>query len=205
MNLLKERILMIAFFNSQFIVPFCGCFIVVLIISKINRLHKRCLRIIYSDKQPSNEALLEKDASFSIHNRNLQILATKMRKVIKGLSSPINTELFKPRDEQHYNLRNNAEFTILVIRTAYHGSEIILFLCPKIWNALPDRLISANSPEIFKSEIKKWKPENCPCRLCRLRVQMSVLLEKTWKGKNNRFLCDFLLCFIWFLWFLSRI
>ena len=149
MNLLKERILMIAFFNSQFIVPLYGCFIVVLTISKINRLHKRCLRIIYSDKQPSNEALLEKDASFSIHNRNLQILATKMRKVIKGLSSPINTELFKPRDEQHYNLRNNAEFTIPVTRTAYHWSEIILFLCPKIWNALPDRLISANSPEIF--------------------------------------------------------
>ena len=45
---------------------------------KINKLHKRCLRIIYSDKQSSFETLLEKDGTVSVHNRNLQILATEM-------------------------------------------------------------------------------------------------------------------------------
>ena len=38
---------------------------------KINRLHKRCFQIIYSDKQSSFETLLEKDESVFVHNRNL--------------------------------------------------------------------------------------------------------------------------------------
>ena len=107
--------------------------------SKINRLPKCCLKIIYSDKHSSYVALLEKDGSVSIHNRNLQILTTEMYKVSKGLSPPIITELFKGRDEQHYCLKNNVEFTIPVIRTIYHRSESISFLGPRIWNALPDR------------------------------------------------------------------
>ena len=139
--------------------------------SKINRLYERCLRIIYSDKQPLYEALLKKDGSVSIHNLNLQILADEMYNVSKGLSTPIITELFKPRDEQHHKLRNNAEFTIPVIRTVYRESENVSFLGPKILNALPDRLKNASNLEIFKSETKKWKPENCPCQLYKLYVQ----------------------------------
>lgn len=107
--------------------------------SKINRLRKCCLKIIYSDKHSSYVAFLEKYGSISIHNRNLQILTTEMYKVSKGLSPPVITELFKHRDEQHYCLKNNVEFTIPVIRTIYHRSESISSLGPRIWNALPDR------------------------------------------------------------------
>ena len=46
--------------------------------SKINRLHKRYLSIIYNDKQPLLSELLEKDGSVSIHLRNIQSLAIKM-------------------------------------------------------------------------------------------------------------------------------
>ena len=66
-----------------------------------------------------------------------------MYKLSKGLSPPVKTKPFKVRDEQHCNLRNNAEFTIPVIRTGYHGPENISFLGSKIWNALPDRLKNA--------------------------------------------------------------
>ena len=100
-----------AFFKSQF-----SYFLLVWMYhsgannGKINRLHERCLRIIYSDKQLSFETLLEKDGSISIHNRN--------------------------------------------------------------------RLKNANSIEAFKIQIKKWKPENCPCRLCKLMFKMSVLFKR---------------------------
>ena len=53
---------------------------------KINSLHERCLRIVYSDKTSSFEKLLEKDGSATIHTRNLQTLATEMFKVYKNLS-----------------------------------------------------------------------------------------------------------------------
>ena len=65
MNLSKRKILMNAFFNSQFsycpLIWMCHSRI---INKKINRLHERCLRIIYCDKQSSFEELPEKDSCF---------------------------------------------------------------------------------------------------------------------------------------------
>ena len=139
--------------------------------AKINRLHKRCLRIIYSNKLSSFETLPEKDSSVSIGNRNLQILATEMYKIKNGLSPLTFTELFEKRNEQHYDLRNNSQFTIPPIRTVYHRSESISFLGLKIWNILPGRLKNGNNIEAFEMQIKKWKPENFPCWLCKVYVQ----------------------------------
>ena len=43
--------------------------------NKINRLHKRALRIVYQDNDLSLEELLQKDNSVSIHHRNIQLVA----------------------------------------------------------------------------------------------------------------------------------
>ena len=104
-----------------------------------------------------------------------------MYKVRKGLSPAVITELFEQKGE-HYNLRNNAEFAIPAVRTVYHGSESISYLGPNIWNVLPDRLKNANSLETFKSVIKKWKPENYPCRLCKISGLFEI---------PRHFSCDF--------------
>ena len=140
-----------AFFKSQF----SYCTLVWICHSranndKINRLHERCLRIIYSDKRSSFETLLEKDDSVSVHNQNLQILATEMYKIKNDLSPLIFTELFEQRNEQHYDLRKNSQFTKPPLRTVYHGSESIPFLGPKIWNILQNMLKNANSIQAFK-------------------------------------------------------
>ena len=45
--------------------------------NKINRLHERALRIVYSDYKSSFCELLEKDKSFSIHHKNIQNLPPK--------------------------------------------------------------------------------------------------------------------------------
>ena len=60
------------------------------------RLHVRCLRVIYNDKASSLENLLKKDGSVSIHNRNLQFLATGMFKINRGISSSIMKGIFEP-------------------------------------------------------------------------------------------------------------
>ena len=46
--------------------------------NKINRLHERALRIVYSDFKSSFEGLLMKDNPFSIHERNIQSLAREI-------------------------------------------------------------------------------------------------------------------------------
>ena len=106
MGIAKKRILMNAFFTSQF----SYCSLVWMCHSrtnnnKINRLHERCLQIVCNDKQSSFNHLLEKDASVLIHTRNIQIPATKMYKHINNLLPPIMNRFLKLNSDSRYNLR----------------------------------------------------------------------------------------------------
>ena len=53
------------------------------------------------------------------------------------------------------------------IRTVNFGSEALSHLAPKIWELIPEKFKTLESVASFKIAIKKWKPDNCPCRLCR--------------------------------------
>ena len=72
MSFAKRRLLVNAFFYSQF----NYCQLVWMCHNrtnnnKINRLHERCLRLIYNDKKSSFKDLLEKGGSVSMRHRNL--------------------------------------------------------------------------------------------------------------------------------------
>ena len=57
---------------------------------KINRLQKKCLRIIYNDKTSSYEELLSKDGSVSMHHKNLQKTCHKNLESHQVLSFPVS-------------------------------------------------------------------------------------------------------------------
>ena len=79
MSLEKRRIVMKTFIESQFNYYALICmFYSRTINNKINRLHERALRIVYSDFKSSLEGLLMKDNSFSINERNIQRLAIEI-------------------------------------------------------------------------------------------------------------------------------
>ena len=48
----------------------------------------------YGEKQSSFKMLLEKDSSVSIHDTNIQCLATEMYKVSNELSPPLASDTF---------------------------------------------------------------------------------------------------------------
>ena len=52
----------------------------------INKIHERALRIVYNDDHSSFDELLNRNNSFTIHERDVQALAIEMFKVISGLS-----------------------------------------------------------------------------------------------------------------------
>ena len=82
METAKKHILINAFLKSKF--NFCPLVWMCCnrsLNTKINRLHQRCLRIVYNDKKSNLNALLVKDGSTSIHHQNLQKLAVKMSEV----------------------------------------------------------------------------------------------------------------------------
>ena len=145
--------------------------------NKPNRFHERCLRTIYNDKQSSFNELLEKDGSVSIHERNLQVLATEMYKISNGLSTPLMKDIF-PINRNPYNLRQNSQFSRPRINTVYHGTESISNLGPKIWDLVPSNLKEISELGKFKKAIKQWKSEDCPCRLYKIFVQNVGFVEK---------------------------
>ena len=115
---------------------------------------ERCLRIIYNDKQSSFTELLNKDNSVSISIRNIQRLAIDTFRFYNGLSPPLVNNIFKLRAENSYNLKQVSEFSKPMVKSAYHGTESISYLGPKIWNILPEKLKNTENLEHFKQEIK---------------------------------------------------
>ena len=53
------------------------------------------------------------------------------------------------------------------VRTVQYGTETLTYLGPKIWKQLPNDIKESDSLSQFKRKIKLWKPEECPCRLCK--------------------------------------
>ena len=133
--------------------------------NRINRLHERCLRIIYKDKHTSIQDLLKKDRSTPIHYRNLQLLAIEMFKVSKGIGPSIISKIFHVRPILNYNLRHSQKFKTPHVNTVYNEEESISFLGSKIWEMVPQNIKEIGSLSEFKAAIKNWFPNTCPCRL----------------------------------------
>ena len=53
----------------------------------------------------------------------------------------------------------------------YHGTALLSFLGPKIWNLVPLEIKQLESLAVFKLKIKKCIPFECPSRLCRTYIQ----------------------------------
>ena len=91
-----------------------------------------------------------------------------MYKVRKSMSPPQITELLARRNEHPYNLRHNAKVLPQFVNSVRCGSESITYLGPKIQGMVPDTYKNIDSLYNFKKAINKWKPENCPCRICKV-------------------------------------
>ena len=79
---------------------------------KINKLHERCLRVIYNDAHSSYDELLNLDNSVSMHHKNLQILGTEMGQLYTGSATNILNEVFPLKPPSNHNLGNQQEFTV---------------------------------------------------------------------------------------------
>ena len=169
MNIPKRRVIMKAFINSQF----GYCPLVWMCHSKglnnrINKIQERALRIVYDDQISSFDDLLIKDKSVTIHTRNVQLLATEMYKVVNNISPEIMKEIFELKDCTHYC--SQFPFKSHNVRTVAYGTETLSYLGPKIWSIVPETLKKISSLTEFKDKIKCWKPDKCPCRICKIFV-----------------------------------
>ena len=136
--------------------------------NRINKLQERALRLVHNDNTSSFCELLQKDNSFTIHHRNIQKLALEMYRVKHRIAPKIICELFNEANVP-YNLRQDVSFCSYNVKTVL-GTETLPYLGPKIWNFVPSDIIDCATEPIFRQKIKKWKPDRCPCRLCKVFI-----------------------------------
>ena len=170
-NFQQRRLIMNSFITSHFsYCPVVWMFHSRKLNNRIKRLHERALRTVYKDFNLSFEELLSKDKSVTIHQRNIQKLVTEIFKVKAGLAPEIMKEVFDFVDPP-YNLRNNHKFNLRVPNTNRYGIETASYIGPKLWEAVPEECKNSNSLDEFKIKIKKWIPENCPCKICKTYIK----------------------------------
>ena len=71
----------------------------------INKVHERGLRLTYRDETKDFQQILRELNEITIHQRNLQVLMTKVYKVVNGIAPPIMNSLFQLRCNTN-NIRN---------------------------------------------------------------------------------------------------
>ena len=76
-------------------------------------------------------------------------------------------EIFRFCKNSVYSLRSGIQLEKASINTIQFGSESTVYLGAKIWELIPENIKSSESIDTFKSKIKKWVPEFCPCRPCK--------------------------------------
>ena len=62
------------------------------------------------------------------------------------------------------------------MKTVNHSFESLRYLGPKMWETIPSHLKETDSFKNFKNAIKKWKPESCSCRVCKIYIQNKVYI-----------------------------
>ena len=122
--------------------------------NRINKIHKRAIRLVYQDHSNlSFNELLKKFNLISIHQKNLQCLAIEIYKAKNKISPNLINDLFI-FIEKTYNLRSNVNLKRTKDRTVHYGSETLLSLAPKVWNLIPDDLKNEATLKGFKTKIK---------------------------------------------------
>ena len=147
----KRRVLVNSFITSQFsYCPFIWMFHSLRMERRKNKIHQRTLRLIYpSDSKLTFKEVLEKNKTVSIHQKNLQVLATEIFKTKLNISPEILKELFS-FNVRNYNLRSQSTLKRIKTNTVYFGSKSLSSLALKIWDLVPDSFKNENSPERFK-------------------------------------------------------
>ena len=134
---------------------------------RINSIHKRALKLVYQDSPDLMfQEFLAKDKSVSIHQRNLQLLATEIFKSKTGVSPELMNDIFH-FVERPSNL--TCDYTLERKRdhAVYHDSESLSSFAPKLWDLLPNSIKNYLSLKEFKTKIKTWVFERCSCRICK--------------------------------------
>ena len=135
----------------------------------VNKIHERALRIVLNDHITDFETMLRYINDITIHHRNIQTLMVELFKIKHDLAPTIMDSMLNGRTIC-YNFRNLQEFQSERERTVFYGLETISYRAPQLWTILPEEFKQRNTISLFKSDVRHWICNQCPCRLCKVFV-----------------------------------
>ena len=132
--------------------------------AKIEKIHKRCLRMILNDNTSDYQALLEKSKKPSMEIKRLRNLATEIFKTVNNLNPSFMKNIFTSKENAKVRPNN---IVVKSHNSATYGDKSLMTLGPKIWNALPENIKSETSYKKFKEYIDLWFGPKCRCNICK--------------------------------------
>lgn len=91
---------------------------------------------MYRGRTSSFTEVLQKDSTVNVHQRDLQVLATKLYNVKTAITPDTTKELF-PLSTHTYDLRSSYGLKVENTKTINHGTSSLSFTESKIWELVP--------------------------------------------------------------------
>ena len=139
--------------------------------NKTNQIHERCLGMIFNDKISTFYELLKNGDSVSIYKQNLRFLVCEMFKLKRDIVPELIEELILQNRQRSYELRNNLDFAVPIVKSVQKGLESLRHLRPKIWELLRLEIKETETFSQFKAKTKKWNLQIFRCCICKIYLQ----------------------------------
>ena len=132
-------------------------------IRKIEKIQKRCLRIILNDYESGCETLLHKSNKPTMEIWGLRTLAVEIFKILNETNPLYMKNIFTPKENTKVRQNDTIDKRI---NTSRFGIQSLRSLDPKMWNNLPLNIKSETSFLKFKEYIKTWLGLKRRCKVC---------------------------------------
>ena len=122
------------------------------------------------------------------------IVVTEPFKFVNDLSTKLVVDCFKLNNITEYNTRDRSTPYSQPVYTVIHGTESLSHLGLEIWELVPSDMKNLSTLTTFKKAIKQWKPNACPCRLCRTYIYQVGFVyplntKSTFSARVSCFIC----------------
>ena len=100
----------------------------------------------------------------TVHHKTLPVLVTENYKVRNDLAPDIRKDVFGWKEIPYNLLSESNYFTRRNVKLIYYGLLSINHLAPQIWKLVPESVRVCKTLFEFKTKMKSWYPDHCPCR-----------------------------------------
>ena len=131
-------------------------------IRKIEKIQKRCLRIVLDDYNSDYDVLLRKSGKVTMEIKRLRVLAIRIFKTVNNLNPNYMKDIFTPK--LHPKVRPT-DILVKQHNTITYGTKSLKTLDPKVWDQLPEDIKPETSYTKFKEYINNCFGPKCRCNV----------------------------------------